>query len=131
MLRGISGDTLVGRTTTLSARAEGYGTGCGPANMEFAPDAEARPILGLVASATLHHSLTFIVGVVIGFSKQSAGGAALPLSLANQGLPGCNLLTSADFTGFTTTPVATSTLQLENALQLVASNGIDSVLGDT
>lgn len=155
MFGGGTAGTWVGRSAKLSARAERYGTGCGPANMNFAPDAEARPILGLVGSAILHHAPTYIAGIVIGFSKQSVGGAALPLSLTNLGMPGCDLLSSADLTGFVMTPVATSTLQFEtalpfavnligshlylqafvidpgeNALQLIASNGIDWVLGD-
>ncbi|MCU0862385.1 MAG: hypothetical protein MUC36_01215 [Planctomycetes bacterium] len=55
--------------------------------------------------------------MALGWSRANFNGAPIPVSLAPIGMPGCDLLHSADLgAGFGTTPVGAGGLQYELAL---------------
>ena len=95
------------------------------------------------------------VAVAIGISAQAFGGQNLPMSLAPTGMAGCQLWHSADVLGLPAAPAAPATLTFSaampvqtawlgthvylqayafapgaNPLSVVASNGLDWLVGD-
>jgi 3-phytase len=138
-----------------AATATAYGTGCGSPALGFVPDANGRPLLGQVGSATITDTPTPLAGVAVGWSNQFFGTLPLPVSLDSIGMPGCSLLQSADILGLGTSPLTPTTnsfalaipsaagligthLYMQayafapgvNPLQIVISNGIEWRLGD-
>ncbi|HEX5052843.1 MAG TPA: kelch repeat-containing protein [Planctomycetota bacterium] len=110
------GDTWNDRPAAVPAVAAAYGNGCGTPALDFVPDANARPLLGQVARATIANAPTLAAGVALGFSDQSFGMLSLPLSLAGAGMAGCDLLQSADVLGLGATPQSASTLSFALAV---------------
>ena len=131
-----------------AATATAYGSGCGSPALGFAPDANGRPLLGQIGSATIFDMPTPVAGVAIGWSSLS-----VPLDVI--GMPGCTLLQSIDILGLGTSPLTASTHSFSlvipsvpsvigihlymqayafapgvNPMQIVISNGIDWLLGD-
>ena len=149
------GDTWVRGTPPTQAFAMPFGTGCGSPPLGFVPDASGRPVLGGVGSATIVNAPTNIAGVALGWNNLSYGPFPLPLTLAGIGMPGCDLLQSADIVGLGVSPLAPSTLSFSlaipnvpgllgtniyiqayalapsvNPLQVISSNGIHWRFGD-
>jgi len=139
-----------------AATANAYGAGCGSPALGFVPDASGRPVLGQTGSATIVDAPTILAAVAMGWSNLSFGPLPLPLPLDSIGMPGCSLLQSADILGLGTLPLTASTCSFSlaipgvpsligmhlylqayaiapevNPLQMVISNGIDWVLGDS
>lgn len=136
------------------ASATVYGAGCGTPPLTLSP--LARPVLGSTASAQIDHAPTQLAGATIGWSDTSSGfPVTLPYELSGIGMPNCWLLHSRDVFGLPTTPMPNGALQLTvavphqpilvgshvfvqayayspgaNALQFVASNGIDWRIGN-
>lgn len=137
-----------------SATATPYGSGCGVPPLGFLPDPTARPIIGQTAGATITNAPTVLAGVAMGWSNTFAFPVALPFGLSGIGMPGCDLLQSNQIFGLaaTVTPLGLSFSTAipnqvnlvgshayiqayafapgQNALQIIASNGIDWQLGD-
>ena len=139
-----------------AATANAYGAGCGSPALGFVPDASGRPVLGQTGSATIVDAPTTFAAVAMGWSNLSFGPLPLPLPLDSIGMSGCSLLQSADILGLGTLPLSASTCSFSlaipgvpsligmhlylqayaiapgvNPLQIVISNGIDWVLGDS
>lgn len=88
-------DTWEWRGSTVHS-ASVFGNGCGNPPIAIAPSLASPPIIGGVARANMsnvHSSLAF---VSLGLSRASLGPFALPLSLVGYGMPGCEMLQSAD-----------------------------------
>ena len=107
-------DTWEFNSQNLLAFALPYGTGCGSPLLDLTPQANARPVIGAVARAALTNipSQPGISFVALGWSRTTSGGFALPLSLAGFGMPGCDLLTSAETPAVPTTPTGPGTANL-------------------
>jgi hypothetical protein len=140
--------------STYTSAASVYGFGCGNPALGFFPT--ANPIIGSAAGALISNAPTPLAGVTMGWSDSQLGGVPLlPLSLAFIGMPGCQLWHSNDVFGLPVTPLTATTLQFnfpiplqgsllgvnvylqaycfapgENPLQIVASNGIDWLIGN-
>ena len=138
---------------SVTAAATTFGAGCGAPPLAFTP--LNTPLLGGAAQAELANAPTTLAGVGMGRDDQLLGGLPLlPLDLANVGMPGCLLLHSNEVFGLATTvsggvvsfshPVPNNALLLgqhfymqafcyapgANPLEVVASNGIDWLVGD-
>lgn len=139
----------------VGATATVYGSGCGTPTLALLPVASARPVLGTNARADVQNAPTAFTALALGFSDQWADLVPLPLALDAVGMPGCVLLQSSEWTGL---PSATGTgglrtfslaipMQNEllslpvflqayslapgaNAMQVIASNGLQWVLGN-
>lgn len=148
-------DTWVLWTPGTPAFATSYGTGCGSPPLGFVPNMTHRPILGQVGWATITSAPTAAAGVAMGWSNTFAFPVVLPFNLAGIGMPGCDLLQSSEIIGLGVAPLTATTLSFslaipslpsligshaylqayafapgQNALQIIASNGIDWLLGD-
>ena len=147
-------DTWVAPAPTI-ASGTAYGAGCGSPPLGFVPDPNGRPVLGHSGRATIVNAPTSIAAVATGWSNQFFGPFALPMTLAGIGMPGCDLLQSADILGLGTSPLTPSTLSFSLAipsvpslvgmhlylqayafapgvspLQIIISNGVDWMLGN-
>ena len=96
------GGHVIGDTWELSSLTSGtasaYGSGCGTPELTLSPDPQARPILGSTARVSLVQPPNPMSFVSSGWSDASTGtGLTLPYALGGYGMPGCFLLTSADF----------------------------------
>jgi len=131
-----------------------YGSGCGTPALDFTPT--SNPILGTTAGALISNAPNQFAGVVMGWSDSHLSGVPLlPLDLAFIGMPGCSMLVSNEVIGLPTTQLTASTLQFDyaipsslvllgahvyvqaycvapgaNPLQIIASNGIDWLIGN-
>lgn len=137
-------------TSYLLATATVYATGCGVPALVLAPDPNLRPVLGQTAQVSLAQVPGSVVALSAGWSRSQWAGGALPYSLAPFGMPGCDLLQSAEFFGIGVTAtgpgtgVATFVLPLlptllgqrmhlqayaaapsQNQLGIVVSNGVE------
>lgn len=113
-------------------------------------------MLGQIARATVANAPTAIAGVAIGFSNSQAGALVLPYEMTPFGMPGCWLLQSNEVFGLGITPATATTLDFAltlpnqfallgahvylqayaiapgaNPMQIVVSNGIDWLFGNT
>jgi hypothetical protein len=136
-----------------TGQATMYGLGCGTPALVFTPT--ANPIIGNSVSALIASAPTTFAGVSLGASNTIAFPFVLPFELSGVGMPGCHLLQSDDVFGLPVTPATASTLQFNatipfsgvlvgqhyyiqaycvapgaNAAQIVASNGIDWLIGN-
>ncbi|MGK0304118.1 MAG: hypothetical protein ACI89X_005026, partial [Planctomycetota bacterium] len=144
-------DTNARNDTWLSnSNAGTYGTGCGAPPLGFEPDPSSPANVGQIAKATIVQAPSLFAGVSLGLDDQFFGPFPLPFPLIGLGMPGCDLLHSAEITGLMATPMTGSTLSFslaipaqtgltgahiyaqafavapgENAMQLIMSNGID------
>lgn len=141
-----------GVPTTSSATA--YGVGCGTPALAIASIAD--PVIGTTVSALISNTPTSLTGVGLGIGDTFLGGLPiLPIDLSVLGMSGCQLLQSNDAFGLPTTTLTASTAQFDfaipfalsligvhvyaqaytfapatNALQVIASNGIDWTIGN-
>jgi hypothetical protein len=131
-----------------------FGSGCGSPPLSLAPVATALPRINTTAQASLTDIPASFAFVALGWSRTTCGPFALPLPLAPFGMPGCELLQSAQvtavpvvFTGATTAdlgmplPNDTGLVGIHVYLQgwafapganpghLVVSNGLDWRIG--
>jgi hypothetical protein len=131
-----------------------YGLGCGSPTLTLTP--VGSPMIGSVGTAVVSSVPVQLGGVSMGFSDTLLTGLPiLPLSLASLGMPGCELLHSNDVFGLPVTAGAPGTLDFSyaipgdanllgahvylqaycyapgaNALEIIASNGIDWLIGN-
>ncbi len=152
--QGNSSQGVIELPVTTTANATTYGTGCGTPVLGFLPT--ANPIIGTTAGALISNAPTSFAGVTMGWSDSHlAGVPLLPLDLAFIGMPGCSMLVSNDVFGLPVTPLTATTLQFDyaipyaphllgthvyvqaycvapsgNPLQIIASNGIDWLIGN-
>lgn len=149
------GGTWINGPMPALASAASYGAGCGAPPLVLSPDANGRPVLGQMASATIVDAPTPAAAMSIGWSNLSYGPFALPVTLAGIGMPGCDLWTSADVVSLGVAPLSPTTLRFAlpvpnaqsllgsaiylqayayapgaNPLELVVSNGVAWTLGD-
>jgi hypothetical protein len=142
-------------SSTTGATATAYGTGCGVPPLVMTPDASSPPVLGQVGRTTITNTPSSVGAMALGLSNQMFGPFLLPVTLAGVGMPGCDLLQSAELLGGPVSPTSPATaafalalptdaslLDLHiylqayffapgaNALQVVVSNGVDWRLGD-
>ena len=104
------GDTWEWDSQNL-AYALTFGAGCGSPVLDLAPVANARPVIGTTGQAALTNipSPPAIAFVALGWSRTTSGGFSLPLSLAGFGMPGCDLLQSAEAAANPTTATGPGT----------------------
>jgi hypothetical protein len=151
---GLLAETWINRSAASAAGAT-YGVGCGTPSLALTPDATGRPILGQLATATITNAPTTAGAIAIGFSDQTFGPFALPVALTSIGMPGCNLWQSSEILGLGTSALTAGSLQFAlaipnqsnavgthlylqaycfapgaNSLQVIASNGIDWLVGN-
>jgi len=95
----------------LLAYALTFGAGCGSPVLDLAPVANARPVIGTTGQAALTNipSPPAIAFVALGWSRTTSGFFSLPLSLAGFGMPGCDLLQSAEAAANPTTATGPGT----------------------
>ena len=102
-----------------------FGSGCGNPALDLAPILSARPTIGTTAQAALANIPSAVAFVALGWSRTAFGVSPLPLSLAGFGMPGCDLLQSAEAAAepvtFTGTGSATFSLPLPNMTGLVGA----------
>jgi Concanavalin A-like lectin/glucanases superfamily len=139
--------------TPVSAAATIYGTGCGSPALTFTPT--NTPVIGTTGTAEITNSPTIYAGASMGWSNTSIFPLTLPFELTMVGMPGCYLLQSNQVFGLGTTPGVGGTIQFTypvpfqpsllgghvylqayayapgaNALEFIASNGIDWLIGN-
>lgn len=149
------GGTFINGPLPVVAVASTFGAGCGSPPLGLVPDASGRPILGQSAIATIVDAPTLAAAMSIGWSNAAFGPFALPVTLAGIGMPGCELLQSADVTSLGVTAQTSSTLRFNlplpnsqsllgtpvflqayafapgaNPLEVVVSNGLAWTIGD-
>jgi len=149
-------NTWINGTPLTSASATAYGAGCGSPALGFVPDANGRPVLGQTASATILNAPAPIAFVAMGLNNQFFGPFTLPVTLGGIGMPGCDLWQSTDILGLGVSLLTPTTLSYSlaipnvpsligmhlylqayayapgyNPAQIVISNGIDWMLGNT
>jgi hypothetical protein len=73
-----------------------YGTGCGAPALTLVPDPGAPPRINHTAQAALGNIPSASAFVALGLSRAVFGGIPLPMSLGGLGMPGCDLLQSAE-----------------------------------
>lgn len=137
----------------ILATATTYGTGCGSPALDMVPG--QRPVIGTSATAMVNNAPTPIGGVAMGWSKTLLFPIALPFELSSIGMPGCYLLQSNQAFGLPVTGGVAGTLQFSyaipsapgllgthvylqgyayapaaNAMEVIASNGVDWLLGN-
>ncbi|MGK0201925.1 MAG: hypothetical protein ACI89X_003766 [Planctomycetota bacterium] len=149
---GTVNDTWWNTAPPVPAVATNYGAGCGTPPLTFSTS--SAPIIGDTATATITNVTSPIAGVALGWNDDFYGPFSLPVTLGGIGMPGCYLLHSADSFGLGGTMVNPTTMEFSlalpnvpaiigthaylqaysvapgmNALQLIASNGIDWQFG--
>ena len=105
---GFGGASPLQDTWELSTQAtfDSFGTGCslGSATPELTAVANSRPQIGSALRLEVSPAGSQVL-FVAGLSDATYPGGSLPLDLSLLGMPGCELLTSIDFTSWQT-PVA-------------------------
>jgi len=106
-----------------SSAAMTYGVGCGDPPLTLTPEALAPPVIGSTAQVVLTNIPSSLAFMALGWSNVSVGGIPLPLPLGSYGMPGCELLQSAeapaDPVQFTGPDTATYSLPLPNWSSLI------------
>jgi hypothetical protein len=120
---GNPGDTWEWDGSVRASTATIFGAGCGSPALDLAPVAMARPVINTTASASVNNIPSSLAFVALGWSNTTFGAFALPLTLTGFGLPGCDLLTSSEFSALPVTSTgpgtATFSLPLPNINGLV------------
>lgn len=142
------GDTW--ELTSTASTSTTFGAGCGAPPLRLDPVAAAPPAIGATALVAISDIPATIAVMALGWNRQWLGPLALPLSLDAVGMPGCELLHSAEAFGLAVTfsgagtatfaqPVPNHAALLgqhvylqafavapgANPRQVVASNGVD------
>jgi hypothetical protein len=91
----VLGDTWEWEGELLSV-ATSFGAGCGSPALALAPVVAARPTINTTPQVALMNVPSSLAFVSLGLSRTSYGPFVLPMSLLPFGLPGCDLLQSAD-----------------------------------
>ena len=104
-----SGSLFIGMPQLVAATATSFGLGCGAPVLTLAPTPTALPRINATARASLVNAPTSPAFVALGWSSTSAGPFPLPMPLALYGMPGCNLLQSADLGSRPLTPTGPTT----------------------
>lgn len=116
------------RTGGFVHTAVEFGGGCGSPALALASDSAAPPVIGATAQAILTN-VPSVAFVAIGFSDTAWGAASLPYPLATFGMPGCDMLQSAELGAVPMTPsgpgMATFGLPVPNSIGFV---GLDLYL---
>ena len=86
-----------------------YGVGCGAPALSLSPVVGSRPVLGTMAQASLANIPATLAFVSVGWNDTNFGPLSLPLSLAAYGMPGCNLLQSAESPALPVNPTGVGT----------------------
>ncbi len=81
-----------------------YGNGCGSPALALTPAGNSVPTLGTTAQLALTNIPAGLAFVAIGWSDTAAGPWTLPYPLTTFGMPGCDLLQSAELTGVPVAP---------------------------
>lgn len=76
--------------------ASAFGSGCGNPPLEIRVVPSARPAIGATAQATIHNVPSAYVFMALGWNNVSFGAFSLPVDLSSFGMPGCQLLHSAE-----------------------------------
>ncbi|MBK8100821.1 MAG: hypothetical protein IPK26_27355 [Planctomycetes bacterium] len=76
--------------------AVAFGSGCGRPALALSPVANGRPSINTTAQVSLTNIPASLAFVALGWSRTVLGAFSLPLSLSGFGMPGCDLLQSAD-----------------------------------
>ena len=76
--------------------ATSFGTGCGSPPLALSPTTSAPPIINTTAQVDLTNIPSAVAVMSIGWSNTFAGPFPLPLNLSFYGMPGCELLQSAE-----------------------------------
>lgn len=98
----LSGTSFSGSTTELIfsvSPGTPFGSGCGSPSPTLQPDPTSPPSTGSTARCLLGTLASPVAVMMIGWSNSSFGAFSLPVSLAAVGMPGCNLLQSAEVFG--------------------------------
>jgi hypothetical protein len=139
-----------------TAAAAAFGNGCGTPALALSPVSINRPIIGTTPQVSLTGIPSSMSFVAIGWSNTTAGVFQLPMSLSGFGMPGCDLLQSAEFAAipmtFTGQGTASYGLSLPNwgalvgvsmflqawanapganTANVIVSNGVEWVVGNT
>jgi len=80
----------------FTSTANSFGNGCGNPALALTPIANARPTIGNTAQLALGNMPTTVALILAGWSRTSFGPHSLPFGLAGYGMPGCDLLQSAE-----------------------------------
>jgi hypothetical protein len=102
MFGGYGGSNYLGDTwewggiANVPHTANTYGTGCGNPPLTLTPTTSAPPILNNIAQVDLSNIPSLVAVLSIGWSSAFAGPLPLPLDLSFYGMPGCDLLQSAE-----------------------------------
>ena len=140
---------------TQPATAAQFGQGCGTPPMTLAGDPLNPPRTGARSTYVVDHLPLPFGCVMLGWSSTMAGAIALPLQLGPFGMPGCELLQSAElvFLPLTANTAGSGTLSLDipplgvllggsiylqawtiapgvNPAQMVLSNGVHCTIGN-
>ena len=115
-------------SSPTSAVAASYGAGCGTTALAIAPATGALPVVGTTAVTEMDNIPPASLGafVAIGWSNALAGPFPLPFSMAQYGMPGCDLLQSAEIAASpaaATGPVTASySLSIPNLADLIGAH---------
>lgn len=112
-----------GAVPTLPSTGVPFGTGCGSPPLTLDQVPTARPTIGTTAQCALSNVTSTLTFVALGWSRTALGTLPLPLALDSFGLPGCELLVSAEVGAasvqLTSVSTATYSLALPNILGLI------------
>ena len=151
---GAGGGTLRRVRPNVASLVATFGAGCGSPVFDLA--GSSPPVIGTTAQAVLSNAPTPFAFLAIGWSNTFRGSAPLPLPLAGIGMPGCELLQSAEVLGLAATPTGTGTATYDwplpnlgsliglqaylqgwalapgqNAAGLIVSNGLEWRIGNS
>lgn len=117
--------TSIGSTWQRAGSGSGspFGAGCGSPTLTLSQVLTAQPRLNAAAVARVGNIPSPVAVMAVGFSSQAYGPFQLPLALNGLGMPGCQLLHSADVFGeslaFLSPTTANYSLAIPNAPSLV------------
>lgn len=113
------GTPFLGNTWELSwATGAGtpFGAGCGSPPLSLSGVAAAPPAIGTTAQATIANIPSPVAVIALGFNNTAFGSFALPLTLVGFGMPGCNLLHSAEVFGLSVAFTSATTARFDQPL---------------
>ena len=114
-------------STPTPAVAASYGAGCGTTALAIAPASGALPVVGTTAVTEMDNIPPASLGafVALGWSDVLAGPFPLPFSMAPYGMPGCELLHSAEIAAAPAAPTGPGTasysLSIPNLADLIGA----------